>query len=88
MFITGDIVASENEVPVAVNRSAIQRYRDWDVVFVRVGDTYEVRPITVGRTDGEWVEIVRGLAAGEEYVLGNSFLIKADILKAGASHDH
>jgi cobalt-zinc-cadmium efflux system membrane fusion protein len=88
MFITGDIIVSEGRVPVAVHRAAIQRFRNWDVVFVRVNDTYEARPIELGRSDEEWVEVVRGVSEGEEYVVGNSFLIKADILKAGASHDH
>jgi cobalt-zinc-cadmium efflux system membrane fusion protein len=88
MFITGDIVVGETSAPVAIKREAIQRLRDWNVVFVRVGDVYEARPIELGRSDGEWVEIIRGLRAGEEYVVGNSFLMKADILKSGASHDH
>ncbi|MEY3608417.1 MAG: hypothetical protein RLZZ447_1205, partial [Verrucomicrobiota bacterium] len=34
------------------------------------------------------VEVLKGLAPGEEYVTDNSFLIKADIGKSGASHDH
>jgi cobalt-zinc-cadmium efflux system membrane fusion protein len=87
-FITGEIVVSEEAVPVAIKRQAIQRFRDWQVVFVRVGDIYEVRPVTLGRSDGDWMEVHAGLTPGEEYVVGNSFLIKADILKAGASHDH
>ncbi len=88
MFITGDIIVGDAAIPVAVKREGLQRFRDWDVVFVRVGDVYEARPIELGRSDGEWVEVVRGLRAGEEYVVGNSFLMKADALKAGASHDH
>jgi len=87
-FITGEIVVSEEAVPVAIKSQAIQRFRDWQVVFVRVGDTYEVRPVTLGRSDGDWMEVHAGLTPGEEYVVGNSFLIKADILKAGVSHDH
>jgi cobalt-zinc-cadmium efflux system membrane fusion protein len=34
------------------------------------------------------VEVVDGLAPGTEYVTDNSYLIKADIEKSGASHDH
>lgn len=88
MFITGDIIVGDSAIPVAVKREGLQRFREWDIVFVRVGDVYEVRPIELGRSDGAWVEVVRGLRAGEEYVVGNSFLMKADALKAGASHDH
>jgi len=88
MFITGDVILEETEVPRAVRQQALQRFREWDVVFVRDGDTYEVRPVTLGRSDGGWVEIKEGLSADDEYVVENSFLIKADILKSGASHDH
>ncbi len=88
MFITGDVILDESTVPRAVRQRALQRFREWDVVFVRDGDTYEVRPVTLGRSDGEWVEIKEGLSADDEYVVENSFLIKADILKSGASHDH
>ena len=73
---------------VAVKKSAIQRFRDWDVVFVKYGDEYEARPIKLGASDETWVEVIEGLKAGEAYVSDNSFLIKADILKSGASHDH
>jgi cobalt-zinc-cadmium efflux system membrane fusion protein len=88
MFITGDVVLEEVRVPIAVRKSALQRFRDWDVVFVRVGDTYEVRPVSLGRSDGEWVEVRSGLSGADEYITENSFIVKADILKSGATHDH
>lgn len=88
MFVTGDLVTSEVEVPVAVRNGGIQTFRDWQVVFFKQGDTYEIRPLILGRSDGEWTEARSGLSAGEEYVSRNSYTVKADILKSGASHDH
>lgn len=88
MFVTGDVVTQQYAAPTVIKRSALQTFRDWQVVFIKVGETYEARPVTVGRVDGEWVEITKGLTAGQEYVTDNAFLIKADILKSGASHDH
>jgi cobalt-zinc-cadmium efflux system membrane fusion protein len=88
MFITGDVVIAERNVPIAVRQEAIQRFRDWEVVFIRYGDAYEAHPIKTGVRDGAWVEIVEGLSANDPYVVSNSFLVKADILKSGASHDH
>jgi len=41
-----------------------------------------------GQSNGGMIEVLDGLKPGTEYVTGNSFLIKADILKSGASHDH
>ncbi len=88
LFITGEIVLEEIEVPLAVKASAVQTFRDWTVLFVNEGNFYEPLVIEPGRRDGEWVEIVSGLKPGLRYVAENSFIIKADILKSGASHDH
>lgn len=83
-----ELVAGEVDVPVAVSQEALQTVRDWSVVFGRYGDAFEARPIEVGRSDGTLVEVVEGLSAGERYAARNSFLIKAELGKAGASHDH
>ena len=83
-----NLVADEVEVPVAVAADAVQTLRDWTVVFGRYGDQFEARPITVGRSDGKAVEVLNGMNSGEQYAASNSYLIKADIGKAGASHDH
>jgi cobalt-zinc-cadmium efflux system membrane fusion protein len=88
MTVRGHILAGETSVPVAVHATALQRFRGEDVVFVRNGDAYAPRRVTTGRKTEDWVEIVDGLEAGETYVSRNSFLIKADILKSGASHAH
>ncbi|MFP5419467.1 MAG: efflux RND transporter periplasmic adaptor subunit [Gammaproteobacteria bacterium] len=83
-----ELVAGEVEVPVAVSAEAIQTVRDWTVVFGRYGDNLEARPVELGRSDGKFTEVISGLAAGEQYAAQNSFLIKADLGKSGASHDH
>ncbi len=71
-------------VPVA----ALQTFRDGDVAFVRVGETYEIRPLELGKRDAERVEVLSGLTAGDQVVVAQSYLVKADIEKSGASHDH
>jgi cobalt-zinc-cadmium efflux system membrane fusion protein len=88
LFVTAQVAVDEAEVPVAVRASALQRLRDWDVVFRNDGDVFEAQPVTLGRRDGEWVEVVSGLAAGDRYAAAGSFVLKADVGKAGASHDH
>ena len=81
-------VVEQTQVPVAVNNLALQSFRDWTVAFIQVGDSYEIRPLELGRSDGVYSEVLSGLKAGDSYVVDNSYLIKADIEKAGASHDH
>ena len=86
--VSAKVTVARQPVAMAVPLSALQRFRDWDVVFVRVGDTYEVRPLELGRRDATQVEVLSGLRAGDEVVVEQSYLVKADIEKSGASHDH
>lgn len=87
-FVRATVEIEQHPVQLAVRTSALQTFRDFDVVFARVGDVYEVRMLELGRRDADWVEVLDGLAPGEIYVTENSYLIKADIEKSGASHDH
>lgn len=88
MAVQGEITVATREAPLAVKRIGLQRFRDFTVVFARVRDTYEVRMLELGDQDDEHVEVLGGLKPGTEYVTEQSFLIKADIDKSGASHDH
>ena len=87
-FIRGHVTIAEHDVALAVRQSALQRFRDFQVVFARFDDTYEVRMLELGRRNHEWIEVLGGIEAGTQYVTKNSYLIKADIEKSGASHDH
>lgn len=82
------ITVAEIPAPLLIDNRALQAFRDWQVVFIQVGDTYEIRPLTLGETDGQFTEVLDGLEAGDTYVVENSYLLKADLEKSGASHDH
>lgn len=88
MFAKAEIAVANYEVERAVKRKALQAFRDFTVVYAKVGDTYEVRMLELGREAGEWVEVLSGLPEGTEYVTENSYVIKADIEKSGAAHHH
>lgn len=88
MAVAASLQLSADEVALRLPLSAVQRFRDWQVAFLRVGEDYEIRPLELGRSDGDWVEVLEGLKAGDEVVVEQSFLIKADIEKSGAGHDH
>ncbi len=87
-FVRGHVTVAEIEVPLAVRLSALQSFRDMDVVFARFDDIYEVRMVELGRRSSDWAEVFGGIEAGIDYVTANSYLIKADIEKAGAGHHH
>ncbi len=86
--VKAKVKVGEHTVPLAVKRSGLQAFRDFTVVYAQVGDEYEVRMLELGRQDSEWIEVLGGLKAGTQYVSENSYVIKADIEKSGASHDH
>lgn len=88
MAVEGTITVASNKVPLAVRTRALQRFRDFTVVYAKVDNTYEVRMLKLGRRTPEWTEVLEGLEPGEAYVSDNAFLIRADIEKSGASHDH
>jgi cobalt-zinc-cadmium efflux system membrane fusion protein len=88
MHVKADIITNTSASVLSVKKSALQTFHNATVVFAKFGDQFEVRPLTLGKSDGEYIEVLAGLKTDTEYATSNSFVIKADILKAGASHDH
>jgi cobalt-zinc-cadmium efflux system membrane fusion protein len=88
LFVTVKLAEEQVNVPVAVNKEAIQMLGDWSVVFVRDRDTFLPRPLQLGLSNGKFVEVVKGLSAGEEYAGRNSFLLKSQLGIGGLSHSH
>jgi len=88
MYVNIAVADGAAQVPVAVKPGALQTLDGKTVVFVRQGDTFEARQVVTGRQSPAWVEISRGLKAGEAYAATNSYVVKAEIGKATASHDH
>jgi len=86
--VKGVVSVGTSAAPLAVRTKAIQPFRDFEVVYAKVGNTYEVRMLEIGRRTPEWTEVLGGLEPGTEYVVDGAFLIRADIDKSGASHDH
>jgi cobalt-zinc-cadmium efflux system membrane fusion protein len=87
LFVTATVYGPR-PAAVAVPRQAIQTVERRPVVFVAVGDRFEARPVTIGHTGRTRVEITRGLVAGERFAAERSFLVKAELAKGEAGHDH
>jgi len=87
-YVKAKIKVAEHPVALAVKRSGLQAFRDFTVVYAQIGEEYEVRMLELGKQDNEWVEVLGGLNVGTKYVSKNSYVIKADIEKSGAAHDH
>lgn len=87
-FASGLVTLESHSANVVVKKSALQRMEDGEAVFVKEGSSFEPRKVSIGKRDGEHVEILRGVAPGEQYAAGNIFLIKAELGKAEAEHAH
>ena len=88
MALHGRVTVSAVTVPLAVRTQALQRFRDFTVVFANFGEDYEVRMLELGRKTPEWTEVLSGINPSTRYATKGAFLIRADIEKSGASHDH
>lgn len=88
MAVEGKVVVSARQVPVAVRTRALQRLEGDSVVFMKSNTTYSARKLVLGQRTPDWTEVRQGLAPGETYVTGNAFVVRADIEKSGATHDH
>lgn len=88
MHVKADIITGTKQVAVRIGQQALQTMMNKPVVFTRFGDTFEAQPVTLGLSNDSWVEVISGLSVGDEYVIENSYVLKADVLKAGASHAH
>ncbi|WP_449468196.1 efflux RND transporter periplasmic adaptor subunit [Stenotrophomonas humi] len=86
--VTARIVVAMQPAEKVVPLSALQTLEGREVVFVRDGETYTARPVTLGARDASKVEVKAGLEVGEQVVVEQSYVVKADIGKAGASHEH
>jgi cobalt-zinc-cadmium efflux system membrane fusion protein len=81
-FVTATIATDTQQVPLAVPADALQTVENEQVVFVRIPEGFERRPVVVGRRDARMAEIVRGLRPGEQVAVTNTFALKAESLKA------
>jgi len=95
LFVTAEVAVEEVDAPVVAADDAVQTLEGKPVIFVQEGGAFEARPVVLGRKGGRSgeqggrrVEVVKGLAPGDRYVGKNSFLLKAELGKSEAGHEH
>lgn len=88
MLADVDLMGQPGEVAVTVAADAVQTVHERSVVFVRTGTGFRAQDVSTGRSDGKRTEIVKGLDAGTPYASAGSFVLKADLGKGEAEHDH
>lgn len=87
-FVAVQLIGGSQEVNLLVPRDALQTIKGNKAVFVSEGGGFKLRPVTIGRDDSDNVEILSGLEFGETIAVKNTFVLKAELGKAEAEHQH
>jgi cobalt-zinc-cadmium efflux system membrane fusion protein len=94
VFAQAEIEATGGSAPrsvLAVPETATQTVEGRTAVFVPVAgevNTFAKREVVVGPAVGGFVPVLSGLAEGDLVVVEGSFLLKAELGKSGAEHQH
>lgn len=86
-FITAQLVTGESGQTLSVPADAVLSLDGQSVLFVRTGEGLAPRAVTIGRRGVGRVEIQNGLKAGDVYVAGQVFVLKAELKKGDAEHE-
>jgi cobalt-zinc-cadmium efflux system membrane fusion protein len=88
LFVNVAVAASQEQAPVTVRNEALQTVEGKTVVFVRTAQGFAARPVELGISDGVRSAVKKGLQAGERYAAVGSFVLKAELGKSEAAHEH
>ena len=86
--VRAEIVTAVTPVDLVIETPSLQDIEGQRAVFVQDGQRFEAHPLTLGRSDGRLTEVLGGLEPGARYVTTNSYLLKAELEKSSAEHDH
>jgi len=88
LFVTARLTTKETTASVLIPKAAIQTIENTPTVFVQTHEGFEARPVTLGQSNETHTEITAGLAAGEAYAATETFVLKAELAKGEAEHQH
>jgi len=88
MFVTTELVTGQQGQVLSIPEDALQTLEGKTVVFVADADGLEPREVTLGRRSAGRVEVLAGLKAGERFAATGSFVLKAELQKGEAEHEH
>jgi len=82
IFVEGQLVHGGVRNSPSVPESAVTRFGSTDYVFVRTGpETFEARPVQLGRFNGTRYEILEGVKLDEDVVIEGVFFLKSVLVK-------
>jgi cobalt-zinc-cadmium efflux system membrane fusion protein len=91
-FVNGLITIAADNLPVVVNKQAVQNINGDSIVFIKGSKGFRALDVKTGREDDHGIEIVSGLKAGQQYVAEGAFTLKSIMVTSGldphAGHGH
>lgn len=87
-FVTGAIVVDESTVSVMIDGAALQDVGGVPSVFLKKDDSFVATPVRVGRRDDKNLEVLEGVTVGARIATSGSFLLKSEVTKGSAEHEH
>lgn len=89
-FVEVQIVTGSPSKALVIPESALlEDYGSYSAIVQLSGESFERRPLSIGKRNGEMVEIVKGLAEGEVVVSRGAFQVKMASMSGQApAHGH
>ena len=89
MFADVDLIVPASASSLLVREAAVQDIEGRKIVFVPEGNnSFRTREVEIGLRMNGWLEILKGLSPGDEYV-ADGFLLKSELLKLSLEgHEH
>jgi cobalt-zinc-cadmium efflux system membrane fusion protein len=81
-FATAGIEVDQTECNVVVPQEALVTMEGNPFVFLVKGDGFTPREVVLGKTNGQFAQIISGLEPGQKYVAKGAFTLKSEIIKS------
>ena len=88
LFVTVRALGAPQAAAVVLPASAVQNVQGRSLVFKAVEGGFQPVPVTLGRTDGQQVEVLKGLQAGERVATAVTATLASELGKSSAEHSH
>jgi cobalt-zinc-cadmium efflux system membrane fusion protein len=88
MFVSGLVTTGKLAAAVVVPLEAVINFEGQPTVFIQEEDGFEPRTVELGRQSATQAEVLSGIQAGETFVSAGAYMVKAELGKSEASHEH
>lgn len=89
------VTDAQAKTALRVQKKALQQVEGKPVVFVIESEEKglvhlkaQLIEVGVSSQDGQWLEVISGLTEGQKYIANGSFLLKSELEKDEAGHEH